>query len=167
MHTNVLEREFGIFGNGRMEPCTLARSVSQCFDETSPLRVCVIGGGIAGSTIALGLCEANRLNSLVAGRENGNNTIFNTTLFETGDSLVDGPPFCHLHAGGNLYREISDDQCCTLLGQCIDVCRLFPHCMERRPTVMLVPKADTMKTPEEMIPRLELLRSRYVDLVSR
>ena len=80
-------------------PCTLARSASQCFDETSPLRVCVIGGGIAGSTIALRLCEANRLNSLVAGRENGNNTIFNTTLrvFETGDSLVDGPPFCHLH----------------------------------------------------------------------
>jgi flavin-dependent dehydrogenase len=52
----------------------------------------IIGGGIAGSTIALKLAEAGA----------------DVILFETKDSLVYGPPMCHLHSGGCLYREIAD-----------------------------------------------------------
>ena len=48
----------------------------------------IIGGGIAGSTIALKLSQIG----------------IKSILFEAGSSLVNGPPMCHLHAGGNLYR---------------------------------------------------------------
>ena len=108
----------------------ISRSNSVIYD--SPLRIAIIGGGIAGTMIGLGLCEAN---SLFLQMETDEMELppFAISLFESGGSLVNGPPFCHLHAGGNLYREISDDQCMLLLEQCIDVCRLFPHCIERRP----------------------------------
>ena len=46
--------------------------------------IAVIGGGIAGATAALYLGEIG----------------LNVTLFEKNDTLVGGPPFCHLHAGG-------------------------------------------------------------------
>ena len=63
--------------------------------ENSSFHVGVIGGEIAGSTVALRFAELG----------------LGVTLFEAGPSLVNGPPICHLHAGGNLYREISDSQC--------------------------------------------------------
>ncbi len=46
-------------------------------------KVAIIGGGIAGVTSAILLKE-------------------DITLFESKNSLISGPPFCHLHAGGNL-----------------------------------------------------------------
>ena len=62
-------------------------------------RIGIIGGGVAGATVALQLGEIG----------------LDVTLFEKGPSLVNGPPICHLHAGGNLYREISEQQCLTLV----------------------------------------------------
>ena len=56
--------------------------------EERKKSVGIIGGGVAGSTIALHLSKKG----------------VNTILFESGPSLVNGPPMCHLHAGGNLYR---------------------------------------------------------------
>ena len=76
-------------------------------------KVAVVGGGVAGSTIALRLAELG----------------IDTTLFEKGDGLVSGPPICHLHAGGNLYREISDQQCLTLLQQFIDTVKVYADCL--------------------------------------
>ena len=61
----------------------------------------IIGGGVGGATIALRLSEQGA----------------NVVLLEKESSLVNGPPMCHLHAGGNLYREISDQQCFDLLQQ--------------------------------------------------
>ena len=72
-------------------------------------KIAVVGGGIAGSTIALYLSEIG----------------LNVKLFEKGPSLVNGPPICHLHAGGNLYREISDEQCITLLKESIDLVKFY------------------------------------------
>lgn len=48
----------------------------------------IIGGGVAGSTIAIKLSQLG----------------IKTVLFEAGPSLINGPPMCHLHAGGALYR---------------------------------------------------------------
>ena len=62
-------------------------------------RVAIIGAGVAGATTALKLA--------MQGVE--------VTVFEKEQSPISGPPFCHLHAGGNLYREISDEQCVKLL----------------------------------------------------
>ena len=163
--SNVLEREFDAFNSGQLPPWQkLSRQSSRLFGDDTPIRVAVIGGGIAGTTITLGLCEANRL--IADGERSAVHPVFAPTLFEAGDSLVDGPPFCHLHAGGNLYRGIPDDSCVVLLRQCIDICRIFPHAIEKRPTVELVPISDTMKSPEQLMPRLQLLQETYASIVA-
>lgn len=117
---------------------------------SSDVKIAIIGGGVAGSTIALRFAELG----------------IDTTLIEKGPSLVNGPPMCHLHAGGNLYREISDEQCLTLLKQSIDTVKVYPHSINVRPTVIALPKADNGQ-PEDLLPRLKKLRNRYSELVAQ
>ncbi|WP_159820760.1 FAD-dependent oxidoreductase [Colwellia sp. 20A7] len=116
----------------------------------STIKIAIIGGGVAGSTIALRFAELG----------------LDTTLIEKGPSLVNGPPICHLHAGGNLYREISDEQCLVLLQQSIDTVKVYPHSVNIRPTVIALPKTDNGE-PEDLLPRLEKLRAKYQDLVNK
>lgn len=111
-------------------------------------KIAIIGGGVAGSSAALYFGKMG----------------LDITLFEKEPSLVTGPPFCHLHAGGNLYREISDAQCLTLLKQSIDFLRFYPYIVDYRPTVIVLPKSDKGR-PEELLPRLELLRGKYEALI--
>jgi len=110
-------------------------------------KVAVIGGGIAGSTVALYLSELN----------------LEVSLFEKGPSLVNGPPICHLHAGGNLYREISDEQCLTLLQESIDLVKFYPHAIDYRPTVIAVPLEDK-GSPNELFSRLKMLKNAYTKM---
>ncbi|WP_318433299.1 FAD-dependent oxidoreductase [Photobacterium leiognathi] len=109
----------------------------------------IIGGGVAGATIALRLAELG----------------ISINLFEEGKSLVNGPPICHLHAGGNLYREISEQQCLDLLKQSIDTLRVFKHTANIRPTVIAVP-VDDKGFPCELLPRLTVLKEAYQSLVA-
>ncbi len=111
-------------------------------------KIAVVGGGIAGSTIALYLSELG----------------LDITLFEKGPSLVNGPPICHLHAGGNLYREISDEQCITLLKESIDLLKFYPEAVDYRPTVIAVPLDDEGK-PENLYRRLQRLKQEYATLI--
>ncbi|MBU2869499.1 FAD-dependent oxidoreductase [Colwellia sp. E2M01] len=113
-------------------------------------KIAILGGGVAGSTIALRFAELG----------------LDTTLIEKGPSLVNGPPICHLHAGGNLYREISDEQCLTLLKQSIDTVKVYPQSVNIRPTVIALPKTDHGQ-PMDLLPRLEKLRDRYSELVEQ
>ena len=113
-------------------------------------RVGIIGGGIAGSTIALRLGELG----------------INVTIFEKGNSLVNGPPICHLHAGGNFYRDISDQQCLTLLRQSIDTLKVYPSSANVRPTVVALPNTYKNK-PKDLEPRLKLLQSEYANLIKK
>lgn len=113
-------------------------------------RVGIIGGGTAGSTIAIRLAELG----------------VETYLFERSASLIDGPPMCHLHAGGNLYREIPDEDCVALLEQCIDILRLYPYTIDVRPTVFAVPTHDE-GTPQDLLPRLDILTDAYRALIER
>lgn len=112
-------------------------------------KIAVVGGGVSGASMALYLGQLG----------------VNVTLFEKEPSLISGPPFCHLHAGGNLYREISDKQCITLLKQSIDFLRFYPFIVDYRPTVIVLPISDR-GTPEVLLPRLELLKSKYDDLIT-
>ncbi|WP_315903261.1 NAD(P)-binding protein [Photobacterium sp. TY1-4] len=121
---------------------------SHSTDPQQPFKIGVVGGGIAGSTIALRLAELG----------------VEVELFEAGASLVNGPPICHLHAGGNLYREISEQQCLTLLHESIDTLRIFPHAANIRPTVIAVPQRDP-GDPEALLPRLQRLQQTYLALV--
>lgn len=111
-------------------------------------RIAIIGGGVSGSTTALHL--------------SGRGT--DVTLFEKAKDISSGPPYCHLHAGGNLYREISDAQCLTLLQQSIRFARAYPYAIDRRPTVIALP-VDDPGTPGALIPRLEKLRDAYAALI--
>jgi len=111
-------------------------------------HVGIIGGGVAGSTVALRFAELG----------------VKVTLFEKGSSLVNGPPICHLHAGGNLYREISESQCLTLLKECIDTLRVFPHTINFRPTMIAVPQYDD-GDPMDILPRLITLKEAYRSLI--
>lgn len=113
-------------------------------------RVGILGGGTAGSTIAIRLADLG----------------LETYLFEKKSSLIDGPPMCHLHAGGNLYREISDNDCIALLTQCIDILRLYPHTIDVRPTVFAVPTRDD-GSPEDLLPRLTRLTEAYKNLIKQ
>jgi len=112
-------------------------------------NIAIVGGGVAGSSTALYLSQLG----------------LNVTLFEKEPSLVCGPPFCHLHAGGNLYREISDEQCVKLLKQSIDFLRFYPFIVDYRPTVIALPTSDK-STPAALLPRLELLSQEYASLIS-
>ena len=111
-------------------------------------RIGIIGGGIGGATIALRLCQQGA----------------NVLLFEKESSLVNGPPMCHLHAGGNLYREISDKQCIDLLKQSISTARLYRDAIDYRPTLVAVPLHDA-GDPLTVIKRLKTLQQEYASLI--
>jgi len=114
------------------------------------VKIAIIGGGVAGSSAALYFAQLG----------------LDITLFEKESSLISGPPFCHLHAGGNLYPEISDEQCLTLLKQSIDFLRFYPFIVDYRPTVIALPLVCGT-TPKELLPRLELLKGRYEALIHK
>ncbi|GLS90226.1 oxidoreductase [Psychromonas marina] len=114
----------------------------------APARIGIVGGGIAGATVALCLGELG----------------LDVTLLEKNPTLVNGPPICHLHAGGNLYREISDAQCLTLLRESIDLVRLYPNAVDYRPTVVAVPTNDDGE-PDDLLPRLYKLQAEYQRLI--
>lgn len=117
--------------------------------KMSQKKIAIVGSGVAGSTAALYLGQLG----------------LDVTLFEKKESISSGPPYCHLHAGGNLYREISDTQCITLLKQSIDFARYYPFIVDYRPTVIVLPKSDK-GTPEALIPRLKLLQNEYTKLIN-
>ncbi len=111
-------------------------------------KIAIIGGGVAGATTAIVLGKLG----------------MDVTLFEKESSLVSGPPFCHLHAGGNLYREISDEQCITLLRQSIAFLRFYPYVVDYRPTLIALPTTDKSQ-PNSLLPRLNLLVREYEKLI--
>jgi len=111
-------------------------------------KVAIIGGGIAGSSAALYLAKEG----------------VEVELFEKKPSLIEGPPMCHLHAGGNLYREISINQCIQLLKESIDLVKLYPHAIDKRPTIIATPITDA-DDPKNQIKKLEILKNEYKKLV--
>jgi len=113
-------------------------------------KVAIIGGGVAGATAALYLSKLG----------------VDITLFEQRSSLISGPPFCHLHAGGNLYPQISDEERLTLLRQSIDLVRYYPFAIDYRPTVVTIPKEDTTD-PAYLLQKLSLVQRHYEELVKK
>ena len=111
--------------------------------------IAIVGGGVAGGSAALYFSELG----------------LGVTLFEKETSLVNGPPFCHLHAGGNLYPEISDAQCITLLKQSIDFLRVYANAIDYRPTIIALPSYCTNNS-ENLLPRLKKLQEEYTRLIS-
>lgn len=113
-------------------------------------NVGIIGGGVSGVVIALELAKHN----------------VKTILFEQKESLVNGPPFCHLHAGGNLYPDISDEQCRILMKQSIEMARMFPQSIDERPTFISIPKTEKYEV-KSITDRLEMLVEHYKTLIAQ
>lgn len=111
-------------------------------------RVAIVGGGVAGASVALYLSK----------------TGVEVSLFEKEVTLVSGPPMCHLHAGGNLYREIDDAQCKRLLKESIELLHFYPYAVDFRPTVIATPLSDA-GDPLDLLPRLEMLQQEYETLI--
>ncbi|MHC1689956.1 MAG: hypothetical protein AB9833_03900 [Bacteroidales bacterium] len=111
-------------------------------------NVGIIGGGVSGVVTALQLANY--------GIEN--------ILFEQSGSLVNGPPFCHLHAGGNLYPDISDEQCKLLMRQSIEMARLFTQSIDQRPTFIGIPKSEKFEV-DKIENRLNMLVEHYKQLI--
>ena len=110
-------------------------------------KIGVIGGGIAGVSTALLLDE-------------------DITLFERKDSLISGPPFCHLHAGGNLYPTLPLKECKQLLKESIDFAKIYPLSVDYRPTVVTFPKSCSQE-PLEYIKKLESIKKEYEELIKQ
>ena len=108
----------------------------------------IIGGGVSGVVIALQLVEQG----------------IEHLLFEQKNNVVNGPPFCHLHAGGNLYPDISDEQCRILMKQSIEMARLFPQSIDERPTLIAVPKTENYQVGQ-IEDRLNMLVDYYKKLI--
>ena len=89
-------------------------------------NVGIIGGGVSGVVTAIQLADSG----------------VESVLFEQENSVVNGPPFCHLHAGGNLYPDISDQQCRQLMKQSISMAKIFPQSIDERPTFISIPKSE-------------------------
>lgn len=113
-------------------------------------KIAIIGAGVAGSTAAIYLGKLG----------------LNVTLFDRSESIVSGPPFCHLHAGGNLYREISDEACVTLLKESIELLRMYPQAVDYRPTVLAIPKVDSGES-KDLFKRLDILKHEYKKLIDK
>lgn len=111
-------------------------------------NVGIIGGGVSGVVTALQLAELG----------------IDNLLLEQKGNVVNGPPFCHLHAGGNLYPDISDEQCRILMKQSIEMARLFPQSIDERPTFISVPKTESYKV-DHIEERLDMLVEYYKDLI--
>ena len=109
----------------------------------------IIGGGVSGAVTALQSAKYG----------------IDSVLFEQKESLVNGPPFCHLHAGGNLYPDISDEQCRLLMEQSIDMAKLFPQSIDERPTFISVPKSEKYEV-SAIESRLKMLVEHYKNLVA-
>src|SRR5690606_36235677 len=73
--------------------------------------------------------------------------------------------FCHLHAGGNLYPDISDEQCRILMKQSIEMARLFPQSIDERPTFISIPKSQKYDL-NKLQNRLDMLVEYYKTLIA-
>ncbi len=113
------------------------------------MKIAIVGGGVAGSSVAIYLQKLG----------------LRPTLFEKKSMLIAGPPACHLHAGGNLYPDIDDAQRKQLLRESIEFLRFYPQAIEKRPTLLAVPK-DIPIDIDELVMRTGVLAHYYQELIN-
>jgi hypothetical protein len=98
-------------------------------------KIAIIGGGISGVTSAIKLAK-NKQNEI--------------HLYEKRDYLLKGPPYCHLHAGGILYPEISIKDAQELLDNSLEFANYFRDCLEYRPTIVAY-RSNSSYSPSELL----------------
>lgn len=108
-------------------------------------KIAIIGGGISGVTSAIKLAK-NKQNEI--------------HLYEKRDYLLKGPPYCHLHAGGILYPEISIEDAQELLNNSIDFAHYFSECLDYRPTIVAY-RSNSNYSPANLVFKCKVNKVNY------
>lgn len=108
-------------------------------------KIAIIGGGISGVTSAIKLAK-NKQNEV--------------HLYEKRECLLKGPPYCHLHAGGILYPEISIKDAQELLSNSIDFAQYFNECIDYRPTVVAY-RSNCNYAPSNLVFKCKINKVNY------
>ena len=108
-------------------------------------RIAVIDGGISGCLSAIELSKLPNVQ---------------VDLFERKHKLLQGSPYCHLHAGGFLYPDISIRDCTTLLNDSLDFAEYFVDFLDRRPCVVAY-NANSQYQPHNLVFRARMMQMIY------
>jgi hypothetical protein len=108
-------------------------------------RIAIIGGGISGITSALKFAK-DKTNIV--------------HIFEKRNCILKGPPYCHLHAGGILYPEISLYDAQQLLDDSILFANRFPDCLNYRPTIVAY-KSESAYSPNKLLFKCKVNKISY------
>lgn len=108
-------------------------------------QIAIIGGGISGITSAIKLAQ-NKPNEI--------------HIYEKRNYILNGPPYCHLHAGGILYPEISLEDAQQLLYDSILFADTFKDCLEFRPTIVAY-RSESKYTPNELLFKCKVNKINY------
>ncbi|NBP00791.1 MAG: FAD-dependent oxidoreductase [Proteobacteria bacterium] len=108
-------------------------------------RVAVVGGGIGGVFTAIQL--AKRQNTKV-------------DVYEKNNGILQGPPYCHLHAGGFLYPEISTLDSQALFYHAAMFAEYFPDAIVRRPCIIAYNKHSQYHT-HDLLHKCKVIKYLY------
>ncbi len=108
-------------------------------------KVVIIGGGISGCISGIKLAQDKT------------NTVH---IIESKPHLLGGSPYCHLHAGGILYPEISQEDAYILLDESILFAKRFKNCLNHRPIIVAY-KSISNYCPNSLLSKCQLNKLRY------
>ncbi len=109
----------------------------------------IIGGGIAGSYIAIKLSEKVKENE-------GNNKII---LYEQ-NKLLSGNPYIHLHSGGILYPELTLEEEKEFIEDSKFFMEEFADCLIKKPTVVIYRQPYS---PQDLVKKCQRISEKIGD----
>ncbi|NBO99286.1 MAG: hypothetical protein EBU90_04055 [Proteobacteria bacterium] len=112
---------------------------------TKSKRVAVIGGGISGCVSAIQMSKLPNVQ---------------VDLYERKNTLLQGSPYCHLHAGGFLYPDISVQDCTELLTNSLDFAEYFGNFLDRRPLIAAY-NVNSQYQPHTLVFRARMMQMVY------
>uniref|UniRef100_A0A6C0H6U9 FAD dependent oxidoreductase domain-containing protein n=1 Tax=viral metagenome TaxID=1070528 RepID=A0A6C0H6U9_9ZZZZ len=117
---------------------------------TKSKRVAVIGGGISGCLSAIQMSKLPNVQ---------------VDLYERKNTLLQGSPYCHLHAGGFLYPDISVQDCMELLNNSLEFAEYFGDFLDRRPLIVAY-NVNSQYNPQTLVFRARMMQMVYCCWVS-
>jgi hypothetical protein len=110
------------------------------------MKIDIIGAGIGGAVSAIKLSELKNVK---------------INLYEKKLNILDsGMPWCHLHASGALYPDISVKDCIKLFNISLLFVEMFPECIINRPTIIAYNKKSKYN-PINLITRCKIIEEIY------
>ncbi len=116
------------------------------------MKIAIIGGGISGITTAIHLANEIPKCEIV--------------VFEKKKEILSGSPYCHLHAGGFLYPDISFQDAQILLEQSLLFSMYFPNSIIHRPTIIAYNK-NSPYVPKQLLHKSNLIKYQYTTWVHK